>query len=264
MLFELFVLGTFWFWVLIAAEFLFLIFLLEKERYVAAPFSLLLVLGLIVVGGSGLGDVVRWVYLNPLYTIGIALGYFVFGTLYVVSPYIGKWWWFVRDVRDHNRDEKQRWLGSWKEQIESLINQIKIHKEQLQRYNQPDRQIGGRNGSDTQIASVEKELQAANAELSAWTNCNGVMTESLLVYWKTYQESYYFYDMFGRRVSIQKPTPDKFKARITAWIVYWPPSLFWTLLNDPLRRIGRMIYEGVADTLKKISDSAWKDEDKLG
>lgn len=263
MFFELFVLGTFWFWVLLVSEFLLLIFLLEKERYIAAPVSLVVFLGLLVVGGSGLGDVVRWVYLNPFYTIGIFIGYFLFGTLYVVSPYIGKWWWFVRDVRDHNRDEKQQWLSSWKTQIANLKNNIENLTERIKRYNQLDRQTGGKIGNPEQIEQTEGELANCNAQLLAWAESSGNMTEALIVYWKEYEKTSYFYDIFGRRISIEKPIPSKFQARITAWIVYWPPSLFWTLLNDPIRRIGRLIYEGVADTLKKISDSAWKDEDKL-
>jgi len=248
MLFELFVVGTFWFWVLIAAEFIFLIYLLEGEKYMAAPFTILLVLGLLILGGSGMGDIVRWVYHNPTYTVIGALGYFLFGTLYVISPYVGKWWWFVRDVRDHNRDTKQTWLGDWKLTIDSLKITIQRYSERIQR--------------DSQLP--QSLIDKARVDLAVWTESNGTMTEALLPYWKDFQKEAYFSDWFGRQISIEKPTPDKFKARITAWIVYWPPSLFWTLLNDPLRRIGRMIYEGVANILKKTSDSAWKDENKLG
>jgi hypothetical protein len=254
MLFELFVVGSFWFWALIIAEFIFLIYFLERERYLAAPFSILLVLGAWVLGGSGLGDVIRWVYHNPTYTVAGMIGYFLIGTFYVISPYVGKWWWFVRDVRDHNREAKQYWLESGKRRIDELKLAIQNLTERQKRD-----ATNNHVNPDTQPA-----IDKATQEMVVWTGSNGVMTEELLPYWKTYQKENYFTDWFGRQVSIEKPTPDKFKARITAWIVYWPPSLFWTLLNDPLRRIGRMIYEGVADILKKISDSAWKDEDKLG
>jgi hypothetical protein len=40
--------------------------------------------------------------------------------------------------------------------------------------------------------------------------------------------------------------------------------MFWTLLNDPIRKIGRAIYNWMAGTLKRISDHVWKDEDNLG
>lgn len=255
MLFEMFVVGTFWFWALMLAEFIVLIYLLEHERYVAAPFTMLIVAAIIFFGGSGLGDGIRWVYHNPVYTVAGIIGYFLIGTVYVISPYFGKWWWFVRDVRDNNREAKQKWLSNWKSEValaEGVLRDLDKHNIDPQ----------------TRIPFVAKETNVfyikAEKTLAAWKNSNGVMTEELLPLWKEYQSTVSFRDWFGRQVSIEKPTPDKFKARITAWIAYWPPSLFWTLLNDPLRRIGRMIYEGVADVLKKSSDSAWKDEDKLG
>ena len=250
MFFELFVLGTFWFWILLTIEFALLVYFLEHESYVAAPSSLLVFVGLLFLAGSGVPEAIQWVIANPLYTVAGIVGYFVFGTLYVISPYIGKWWWFVRDVRDHNRIKKQTWLAERKNRIDTLANHIERCQERIK--NRPENQ------NENQVLINNSKL-----ELSAWESSNGVMTEALLPFWKEYQKDTTFLDWFGRSISIEKPTPDKFKARITAWIVYWPPSLFWTLLNDPFRRIGRMIYESVAHILKNISDSAWKDEDKM-
>ena len=90
------------------------------------------------------------------------------------------------------------------------------------------------------------------------------MTADLLPFWKEHEKNTYCFDVFGRRVNITKPLPADFKGRIIAWIIYWPPVLFWTLLNDPLRRLGRRIYDAIAGILKWTSDSAWKDEDKRG
>lgn len=253
MFFELFVLGTFWFWILLTIEFALLVYFLEHESYVAAPSSLLVFVGLLFLAGSGVPEAIQWVIANPLYTVAGIVGYFVFGTLYVISPYIGKWWWFVRDVRDHNRDEKQAWLASRPHKIGIIEQNIERYKIRIQ------------SSSNQELIDSNQELIEGETDaLQAWNTCNGVMTEALLPYWKKHQRETTFSDWFGRSISIEKPTPDKFKARITAWIVYWPPSLFWTLLNDPFRRIGRMIYENVAHILKSISDSAWKDEDKLG
>jgi len=39
---------------------------------------------------------------------------------------------------------------------------------------------------------------------------------------------------------------------IIAWIAYWPISLFWTLLDDPIRRFGAFIYRrftGIYDSI---------------
>jgi hypothetical protein len=271
MLFELFVVGTFWFWSLIFAEFLLLVFLLEKEKYYTAPLSVLGVLALIILCGSGINDVLSWVYFNPLYTFGIVIAYFVIGILYVVTPFLGKWWWFVRDVRDHNRDEKARWLGEWKEEVENLKSLITNKHERIKGLSnpeyhpnvKPEQKQALQEKYAKELQETQEELLKLSQTLKIWEDSKGVMTQELLPLWKAHEQVYSFYDFFNRRVTIQKPTPDKYKGRITAWLVYWPPSLFWTLLNDPLRRIGRLIYEGVAKSLARISDSAWKDEDKL-
>ena len=64
MLFEMFVIGTFWFWALMAAEFIFLIFLLEKEKYIAAPFTIICTVALLILFGSGMGDLFPWILIN--------------------------------------------------------------------------------------------------------------------------------------------------------------------------------------------------------
>jgi len=114
-----------------------------------------------------------------------------------------------------------------------------------------------------QIVESTTRINDLKAFVVALSACNGEMTAELLPFWKEEEKSFTFYDWFNRRVQIVKPDPGKFKARIISWIVYWPPSLIWTLLNDPLRRIGRRLYDLVASLLKSISDSAWQDEDKI-
>lgn len=47
------------------------------------------------------------------------------------------------------------------------------------------------------------------------------------------------------------------KARIYLWIAYFPWSMLWTVVNDPIRRICREIYAHIKATLQKISDHAW-------
>lgn len=253
MLFEMFVIGTFWFWLLILAEFCFLIFLLEKERYVAAPFSILGMIALVVLCGSGLGDVAKWIVANPWMTLAYAVGYFAVGTLFTALPWIGKWAWFVRNVRDVNREQKRDWLAAWQ-------NNLRRTKESIENIK---KKIASGQYSVENVEELETQLAHETEYVVALTACNGAMTAELLPFWKEFEASALCYDWFGRRISIKKPEPEHFKARIIAWIVYWPPVMFWTLLNDPLRHIGRMIYDSVAGVLKGISDSAWKDEDKI-
>jgi len=50
------------------------------------------------------------------------------------------------------------------------------------------------------------------------------------------------------------PRATKHKAKILMWMTHWPFSAFWTLLNDPIRRIFMSIYAHLTRTLQKISN----------
>lgn len=48
------------------------------------------------------------------------------------------------------------------------------------------------------------------------------------------------------------------KEQIITWMVYWPFSATWTLLNDPVRRLFNMIYRKISKALQEISDKVFK------
>lgn len=252
MLFEIFEIGAFWFWLLVLFEFCVLINLLETEKYEGAIGSLIGCIIFVLCFGSGIGDIIKWTIANPLYFITIVIGYFVVGTIFVAMPFFGKWALFVKNIRDKNREVKKQWLAKWKTRIADVSTQINQAQERLNFATRAE-----------EIENINQELSKLQKFASALENCNGIMTENLLPFWKEYENVEKYYDFFDRCISIKKPEPGNFKGRIIAWIVYWPPIMFWTLLNDPLRYIGRMIYDVVAKMLKRISDSAWKDEDKV-
>ena len=52
--------------------------------------------------------------------------------------------------------------------------------------------------------------------------------------------------------------PTQHQGRIVSWIGYWPFSLAFTILNDPLRKIGNAIFESLKGTYAAIIKSAWK------
>lgn len=51
----------------------------------------------------------------------------------------------------------------------------------------------------------------------------------------------------------------KNKSRIMTWLVYWPFSALWTLLNDPIRHLYNFVYDRIGGTLQAISDRAFRD-----
>lgn len=243
----LFVAGTIGFWLLCLAEFVLLIVLLENEKYFLAPLTILAVLAGLYFWGD-LSYALNWIYQNPLQALGIFAGYF----LLVGAPYaLVKWWSFVHFVREKNREYKKSWLATWPQKVARAKQDIANSQRDIQNYP----------GRLDILERSRQEMSEAQARLEMWEASKGVMTANLLPLWKAYEEEVSIKDWFGHNLSITKPEPDQYKGRIVSWIIYWPPSMFWTILNDPIRKIGKAIYNWMAGTLKRISDHVWKDED---
>lgn len=48
------------------------------------------------------------------------------------------------------------------------------------------------------------------------------------------------------------------KSRIMTWMGYWPWSMVWTIINDPIKRAFKAIYNRIHNTLQAISNNAFK------
>jgi hypothetical protein len=55
-----------------------------------------------------------------------------------------------------------------------------------------------------------------------------------------------------------KSRPSQHKADITAWITFWPVSLVWTMVDDPVRRLCRRIYDELQGVYQRITDRVWQ------
>lgn len=49
------------------------------------------------------------------------------------------------------------------------------------------------------------------------------------------------------------------KGRITFWMIYWPFSAPWTLINEPVKRFFNFIYNRIANLLQGMSDRLFRD-----
>lgn len=54
-----------------------------------------------------------------------------------------------------------------------------------------------------------------------------------------------------------KPEARKHKSRVLTWMTYWPWSMVWTLIDDPVKKLFRYIYRLIQDLLQKMSDRAF-------
>lgn len=53
------------------------------------------------------------------------------------------------------------------------------------------------------------------------------------------------------------PTFLHHKADFTFWMAWWPFSMFWTLINDPLKRIYRFIVQQLSGMLTRMSNAVF-------
>jgi hypothetical protein len=85
-------------------------------------------------------------------------------------------------------------------------------------------------------------------------NLDGTITEQLQPLWLERLESS---GRRGRRIEI-RPRARKHRGQVVAWMAYWPWSLAWTVLNDPVRKSCRIIYQHIHDYLQEISNNAFR------
>lgn len=50
----------------------------------------------------------------------------------------------------------------------------------------------------------------------------------------------------------------RYKGKITTWIVYWPWSCLWTLINDPIRRLVNYLFEELQELYQSVARRAAK------
>ena len=176
-MFEIFVFGTLWFWLLSVAAVITVISFVELGYPGRATTTVLAFLLIMHFLGGGLLNALNWISANPGTSIGAFVLYFVVGTVYCIA----KWYAFLLNKRDEFRKR-----GS-------------IVKKSKNDY------------------SSDKETKTA-------------------------------------------PKPSDYRSELVGWIIYWPFSGLWTLINDPVKRIAQGIYMQIEVLLQRISDNVFKNE----
>jgi len=105
-MFELFVIGTFWFWALIIAELVLLFVFIENENGVEATVSLVIFAACLQWLGNV--DLIGYVLSNPLSILAVVAAYFVIGSVWGII----KWWVFCRDRLEEYQDARENFLRS--------------------------------------------------------------------------------------------------------------------------------------------------------
>ncbi len=100
-------------------------------------------------------------------------------------------------------------------------------------------------------------------EKDAFCRNNGITADAWTPEQKALWEEYIFrnrrgYSSFQDSDQFGRPVAGEHKERIILWMCYWPWSMFWTILNDPFRRLFLMIYEYVQSIHDGISKHVYR------
>lgn len=87
-----------------------------------------------------------------------------------------------------------------------------------------------------------------NNQLATWASDTPVPNELKQKFWNEarYDDNIEF-----------RPRVTDHKAQIYVWLAFWPWSLAWTIINDPVRRACEEVYDMIKSTLQRISDRVW-------
>jgi hypothetical protein len=55
------------------------------------------------------------------------------------------------------------------------------------------------------------------------------------------------------------PTAGNSKVKLIGWLSFWPWSLVWTIINDPIRRLFNRLFLMLSSTYNSISNSMFKE-----
>lgn len=104
MLLGLFLVGTLWFWILLAVAALVVGVCVARESFGKATLSVMLTFALL--GFLGDFNVLHWLRENAVAFLVYLVAYFAIGTVWSV----GKWWFFIRRRRDEYNEQKSAFL----------------------------------------------------------------------------------------------------------------------------------------------------------
>ena len=81
--------------------------------------------------------------------------------------------------------------------------------------------------------------------------------DNLLADWRQSVEQPHPY-RGGNGKEVAKPLIREHKGRITMWMTYWPWSMTWTMINDPVKKLWRWIYLQLQGWYEAIANSIYK------
>lgn len=106
------------------------------------------------------------------------------------------------------------------------------------------------------------KIFTTNDLLVLWQNNRGLVIGSVITYvflgilWSIYKWKLYCGNYYRRNSSrVSNLLVSEHKDRVSAWMMYWPFSFVWYILNDPIVAFYNFLYYKLQKVYNSISDS---------
>ena len=264
MLWALLTFGTMWFWLVMLCSFCAVIALLEYERIGGATLCFFGTVAMVVLfSDADVRGVLAWVRDNPFETLGFTALYFTAGTAFVFPKFFSFVKKNIEKCRDVREGLAKKWGGKATEQpLEFMATYAErlVSTGLLQQIlnDHPPREIFALNILKQNFLrenDVKPPRRGRNDDERWYQDDNPEIPESLRAKWRL------FLDQYLRGLNLEEllvAQPRAHKSRVVSLIAYWPWSLTWTLLNDPIRRAAKQIFLLIEGRLQALSAYASK------
>lgn len=238
----IFVFGGFWFWLLVLFESIYLISQIDDDDGgVNATVSF--VVTLLLLNFFGDIPIIRWIWQNPTLLLGGLAGYLLLGVIWATA----KWWFYITNRLHMYKEKKAIFLKTYKVAGEAVPAELQMEwLYWLKNVSNTDSRYHYLNDDVRYNFSTRKRDFYKRYELKE----DQPVPKELQNDWVEYLNI--------QNVVITPQVADN-KSKIITWMVYWPWSFFWTILNDPIRRLFRRIYNNLREFYQKMSDKVFAD-----
>jgi hypothetical protein len=245
MLVDWLVVGSLPFWIITAAIVAGIIAAVENEKGLWATVCFVGYLAAMQLAGGV--DLLHWMRDHLEWIAGGLAGYLVLGAVWGVA----KWYFFTKKKAVETEE-------NYRQSRKDFLRKGIVHPDDVAKCNEYTKrtcnQIGDfLFGSGPPADSAGKHLRRIN--LPDATEETTVPAE-LRAAWQAVVQQGHWYNG-SADISIIPPRPNDHKSTILTWMTFWPASLFWTLLNDPVRAAFQHIYASMVRTLQNISNHAF-------
>lgn len=234
-------------------------FLVELEFFGWA--TLMLIATVVGVQYLHVFDILQYVANNALTSVLYATGYVVVG---IVWSFV-KWFSYLMKYRDKFRELKQKFLD-----LNKLPPSSTPHDDRdvpyairgaFEKYVDLHSKVDF-NASPKDLNLAKNKLWVAFLDENKVTNNQNIPTFLKDAFEVFLREQHSYGDYAAVRDG-KKPVAAENKAKITSWMAFWPCSLISTLLNDPVRRLFKFLFNTLKVLYQKMADAVFADDPEL-